>query len=382
MKEIHVKEGPFIKTDNKAINIMKTLLISLIPIILFSVYKNGFIPFQKGKTDILGLIYPLIFIVLGASTSGLTEYLYSTLMQKEKNKSLKANLNKFSIFPGLFLSLLLPINTPIWLLILAALIATLLGKMIWGGLGYNKLNPALVGYLFVIIIMFLGLKDISYLNNYELESIANGMTPLENILSLKSISDYDTLVKPSGSLWDFFFGTVPGGLGTTSVILSILAYLYLTYKKALKWRIPLIYIGTVFIVTYFIGFLNDVGLWYPTIQILSGSLIFCAVFMATDPVTSPVTPTGQVVYGMGLGILTVIFRFVFPFEYGIIISILIMNALVPLIDRVGAQARFDFKKVSILMLVEMVVILALSLYIAEIKNDEVPTDEKSLVLQE
>lgn len=382
MKEIHVKEGPFIKTDNKATNIMKTLLISLIPIILFSVYKNGFIPFQKGKTDILGLIYPLIFIVLGASTSGLTEYLYSTLMQKEKNKSLKANLNKFSIFPGLFLSLLLPINTPIWLLILAALIATLLGKMIWGGLGYNKLNPALVGYLFVIIIMFLGLKDISYLNNYELESIANGMTPLENILSLKSISDYDTLVKPYGSLWDFFFGTVPGGLGTTSVILSILAYLYLTYKKALKWRIPLIYIGTVFIVTYFIGFLNDVGLWYPTIQILSGSLIFCAVFMATDPVTSPVTPTGQVVYGMGLGILTVIFRFVFPFEYGIIISILIMNALVPLIDRVGAQARFDFKKVSILMLVEMVVILALSLYIAEIKNVEVQTDEKSLVLQE
>ena len=303
-------------------------------------------------------------------------------MQKEKNKSLKANLNKFSIFPGLFLSLLLPINTPIWLLILAALIATLLGKMIWGGLGYNKLNPALVGYLFVIIIIFLGLKDISYLNNYELESIANGMTPLENILSLKSIGDYDTLVKPYGSLWDFFFGTVPGGLGTTSVILSILAYLYLTYKNALKWRIPLIYIGTVFIVTYFIGFLNDVGLWYPIIQILSGSLIFCAVFMATDPVTSPVTPTGQVVYGMGLGILTVIFRFVFPFEYGIIISILIMNALVPLIDRVGAQARFDFKKVSILMLVEMVVILALSLYIAEIKNDEVPTDEKSLVLQE
>lgn len=378
MKEIHIKEGPFIKSANKVQNMMKNLLISLIPIVLFSFYKNGYLPFKHGKTDIIGLIYPLIFILVSVFTSCLTEYFYNVLIKKEK-KSFKSNL-LFSVFPGLFLALTLPINTPIWLLIIGAFIASIFGKMIWGGLGNNKLNPALVGNLFVILMLLL-MGNVNYLNSYESTIIADANS-LVNPATLNVIGTYETLVAPYGSLWNFLIGTVPGALGTTSVLFCIIAYFYLTYKKALKWRIPLVYIGTVFIITYFIGFLNGVGLWYPTFQILSGGLMFMAIFMATDPVTSPTTPTAQVVYGMSLGILTVLFRYIIPVSNGIVISILIMNGLTILLDKIGAQARFDFKKISILILVEMVLALAVSIYIAEVKNNLSVPNQESNLLQE
>ena len=376
MKEIHIKEGPFIKTENKVQNIMKNLLISLIPIILFAFYKNGYLPFKHGTTDIIGLFYPLIFIAIAVLTSCLTEYLYNLVINKEK-KSFKL---MFSVFPGLFFALILPINTPIWLLIVGAFLSSLVGKMIWGGLGNNKFNPALVGNLFVILILSI-LGEINYLNSYETTIIANANT-LANPASLNAIGTYETLVAPYGTLWNFLIGTVPGTIGTTSVLFCIIAYFYLTYKKALKWRIPLIYIGTVFIITYFIGFLNGVGLWYPIFQILSGGLMFAAVFIATDPVTSPTTPTAQVVYGMSLGILTILFRYLIPVPNGIVISILIMNGLTLLLDKIGAQARFDFKKISILIMVEMVIILAISIYIAEVKTNSNVSNLESHILEE
>lgn len=378
MKEIHIKEGPFIKSANKVQNMMKNLLISLIPIVLFSFYKNGYLPFKHGKTDIISLIYPLIFILVSVVTSCLTEYFYNILIKKEK-KAIKSNL-LFSVFPGLFLALTLPINTPIWLLIIGAFIASIFGKMIWGGLGNNKLNPALVGNLFVILVLlFMG--NVNYLNSYESTIIADPNS-LVNPATLNVIGTYETLVAPYGSLWNFLVGTVPGAIGSTSVLFCIIAYFYLTYKKALKWRIPLVYIGTVFIITYFIGFLNGVGLWYPTFQILSGGLMFMAIFMATDPVTSPTTPTAQVVYGMSLGILTVLFRYIIPVSNGIVISILIMNGLTILLDKIGAQARFDFKKISILILVEMVLALVVSIYIAEVKSNSNVSNQESNLLQE
>ena len=223
--------------------------------------------------------------------------------------------------------------------------------------------------------------NVNYLNSYESTIIADANS-LVNPATLNMIGTYETLVAPYGSLWNFLIGTVPGALGTTSVLLCIIAYFYLTYKKALKWRIPLVYIGTVFIITYFIGFLNGVGLWYPTFQILSGGLMFMAIFMATDPVTSPTTPTAQVVYGMSLGILTVLFRYIIPVSNGIVISILIMNGLTILLDKIGAQACFDFKKISILILVEMVLALAVSIYIAEVKSNSSVSNQESNLLQE
>lgn len=366
MKEIHIKEGPFIKTKNKASNIMNNLLIALVPIILFAVYKNGYLLYKNDQTDVFGIFYPLIFILVSMFTSILTEYLYTIIIKKEKNVTLKNNIKTtFSLFPGLFLALISSINTPIWLLILGSFLATILGKLLWGGLGHNKINPALVGHILIVLIMSILIKDGSnYLNTLEQSKFQ--ALPLTD--ATKIVGTYDNLVKPFGNLWDFFFGVIPGGVGNTSVFLTIIAFLYLVYKKALKWIIPLTYIGTVFIVTYFIGFLNGIGIWYSLFQILTGGLVFGAVFMATDPVTSPTTETAQVVYGMSLGILTIIFRFIVPTIEAVAISILIMNLVVGVLDKIGAQARFEFKKISILILAELIIILGLSLYIAENKK--------------
>lgn len=374
MKEIHIKEGPFIRSKNKTRDIMTNLLIALLPIILFTFYKNGIEPFMAGKATLYQMFLPLIMIVVSALTSFFTEYFYAVFAKKE-TKNLKYHLRtKYSIFPGLFLALIMPLNTPIYLLIFGAFIASFIGKIVFGGLGSNIFNPALVGRLFLITLYAVNIVNSGgYLNSLEVDAISSA-TPLSNFQIVEGIGTYEKLISPYGSLWNFFLGTIPGALGETSALLCLVGLIYLTYKKAIKWRIPLTYIATVFVMTYIIGTLNDVGLWYPTFQILSGGLFFGAIFMATDPVTSPTTPVAQVIHGIFLGILTVVFRYLTSAPEGVLTSILIMNLFVIILDRLGASARFSFKGATIVILVELILVLGCSIYIAGTKEVTVNID--------
>ncbi len=355
--------GPFIKSEKDTNDIMRHLMIALAPIVLFAYIKNGLIPFVKGYTDVIGLFYPLIFIIIGVASTFAFETIYKLIFEKKKFKD--AINNSYSIFPGLFLGLILPINTPIIILIIAGFVSSIIAKMLFGGFGNNIFNPALVGRLFVISVYALVIgKSGGYLNSYELDTISSG-TPLTNASLINGIGTYETLVKPYGSLLNFFVGTIPGAVGETSAFLCLLGLIYLTYFKAVKWKIPVTYIATVFAITYIIGEMNDLGIWYPLFQILSGGLMFGAVFMATDPVTSPVTPIGQILYGMFLGILTVIFRFLTPFPEGVLTSILTMNMLVVILDKIGAIARFNFKITLIPFIIAWILILGLGIGISK-----------------
>ncbi|HHW69347.1 MAG TPA: FMN-binding protein [Tenericutes bacterium] len=374
--EIIRKTGPYIKDDNNTTKIMFNLLISLFPIILFTFYKNGIIPFYEGKTNVIEMFYPLIFIITGALTSFVTETIYFKLFLKIDNNQLLSTVKRsYAIFPGLFLSLVLPINTPITILILGSFIATLVGKLLFGGFGNNIFNPALIGALFItsaysIIIANNG----GYLNKLELDTIS-GATPLANTSLVEGIGTYQELVSPYGTLKDFFIGFIPGSVGETSAFLCLVAFIYLTYTKVIKWRIPTVYISTVFLMTYIIGAYNDLGIWYPLFQILSGGLFFGAVFMATDPVTSPTTPIGQVIYGMFLGILTVIFRYMTSYPEGVLTSILTMNMFVFIIDRICSKARFNFSKSKYLFIACWSLIIIVSMFIATSFNkDSTETD--------
>lgn len=361
--------GPFIKDKNTTKKMMNHLLISLIPIIIFTFIKNGVVPYKKGYTDIIGMIYPLIFISIPTICTFTFETIYK-LITKEKN-ILK---NTYSIFPGLFLGLILPINTPIIIVIIGSFISSIIAKMLFGGFGKNIFNPALVGRLFIISIYAITISNHGgYLNNYELDAITTS-TPLTNASTITGIGTYDTLIKPYGRLLNIFIGNIPGAVGETSALLCILAFLYLTYFKVIKWRIPLIYITTVFAITYAIGGMNDLGIWYPLFQIFSGGLMFGAVFMATDPVTSPVTPIGQVLYGLFLGILTVIFRYLTPFPEGVLTSILTMNMLVMILDKIGSQARFNFKITIIPFVVAWTLIIGLIIGISTSYDKTEETD--------
>lgn len=365
MKNYHVFKGPFIKSNNKTSNIMLNLFIALLPIIVFSFYKNGIVPYINNATDLYGMFRPLILVSVGIISSFIIETLYDIIFLKKRKKDLSDYIkNSYSIFPGLFLSLVLPINTPISVLIIGCFIAVILGKMIYGGFGNNIFNPALIGTLFVITMYgSLIASNGGYLNNYEKYTISSA-TPLTNQSLISGIGTYDTLVKPYGSLLNFFTGMIPGSVGETSALLCLVAFIYLAFKKVIKYKIPLFYIGTVFIMTYIIGSLNGLGIWYPLFQILSGGLFFGAIFMATDPVTSPTTSFGQIIEGIMLGILTVIFRYLTSAPEGVMTSILTLNMLVFIIDKIGIRNNSYKKRKNIVLIILITLLLSISYYIS------------------
>ena len=326
------KIGPFIRSKDSTKNMMLNLVLALVPICLFVIYKNGIIPYLKDTSTILEIFRILLFLIIGPVTTYVTEYIYTRLFLKDKKDYFA---NSYSYIPGLFLSLLLPVNTPIIYLIFGGVISIVIGKMLFGGFGQNIFNPALIGYLF---IMNSYSSKLSFLNSYEVDTITSA-TPLSNLNMISDIT-YESVVKPFGSLFDFFIGTIPGSMGETSALLCIVGLIYLIFKKVIKWRIPVTYISTVFIITLLVGINNGIGLWYPLFHILSGGLLFGAVFMATDPVTSPTTKNGQIIYGISLGILTVILRLLTNNPEGVCISILTMNMLVFIVEKISVNISF------------------------------------------
>ena len=242
--------GPFIKDNNTTKKMMNHLLIALTPIILFAFIKNGLLPYKKGYTNLFGMFYPIIFILIHTISTFLFEIIFGLITKKKIKDLIK---NSYSIFPGLFLGLILPLNTPITIVILGALVSSIIGKMLFGGFGKNIFNPALVGRLFIIAIFASTIMSKGgYLNPYEIDTITTS-TPLTNASIVEGIGTYETLVKPYGRLLNMFIGNIPGALGETSALLCLLAFVYLTYFKVIKWRIPATYILTVFAITYVIG---------------------------------------------------------------------------------------------------------------------------------
>lgn len=356
--------APFIKSNNKTRKIMLNLLLALIPIILFAIYKNGIVPYIHGKTDIYGLFYPLIFVLIGTFTSFFVELIYYKIIKRAPFK------DKYSIFPGLFLSLLLPFKIPIYALIIGASVASI-SKIIFGGFGKNIFNPALIGYVFVVACYGAYFTTNYYFNNYELDTISSA-TPLTNASMVSGIGEYSSLVKPYGGLKNFFLGMIPGGMGEVSSILCLAALVYLTATKTIKWRIPIAYLSTVFLITFSIGRLLGQGMYYPLFHLFSGGLMFGAIFMATDPVTSCVTPIGQVFQGIFLGILTVILRFMNV--EGVATSILFMNMLVFIFDNIGVKVRFDFMKSLIWIIITFVITILVIILLSASRRKVGDTD--------
>lgn len=340
---------------------MLHLLVALLPIIIFTVYKNGYIPYSHGLISFIEMFNPLLTIFIGALTSFVVESIYALILKKKNYIK-----NSYAFFPGLFLALILPLHTPIYVVVIGSVIASI-SKIIFGGFGKNMFNPALVGYLFIILVFSSILTTDNYFNQYELDTISSP-TPLTNASMVSGIGSYDELVEPYGDLSNFLIGTIPGSLAETSALLCIVAYIYLSFTKTIKWRIPLVYVATVFIITFGIGRLLGEGIYYPLFHILSGGLMFGSIFMATDPITSCVTPIGQVLQGILLGIITVIFRF--TGVEGVAYSILIVNALVFLLDKIGMVSRFNLLKSIIWFVIVWIIVIALTVILAASRRVE------------
>ena len=332
MKEFKVRKGNFLKSNNSTSNMMYTILITLIPFIIYSTFKNGIYPIIKGYGNLYLVFKPLIFVVVASLFGMITEYIYYYL-KKDKRDFYSLFTESYAIIPGVFLSLIISINTPIWLVIVGSIIASL-SKVLMGGLGKNILNPALTGSLFITVI-FSSLVG-GYLNPYEVDTISSA-TPLSNMTASGYLVTYDNLVKPFGSLFNFLFGNIPGAIGETCSILCIISFIYLTYKKIIKWRIPTSYVGTVVVISLIICLTKGIGLWFILFNVLSGGLLFGAVFMATDPVTTPITRRGQIISGILMGIITMGIRYLTPLPEGVLISILIVNIITVFINKLSIK---------------------------------------------
>ena len=363
---------PFIKSKNTTTKMMMNVIIALIPIMLFSIYKNGYIPYKNDLITFGQMFYPLLIVLVATLSTFFFETLYQVLFNKEKK--LKEIIgSSYAFMPGIFLGMILPINTPISIVILGGFVSSIIAKMLFGGFGNNIFNPALVGRLFIISCYAMVITNNGgYLNKYELDTISSA-TPLSNASIVADVSSYEALVEPYGSLLDFFVGTIPGTIGETSALLCLVAFIYLALTKTIKWIIPVLYISTVFVMSLIIGG----SLWFALFSILSGGLMFGAVFMATDPVTSPVTKRGQILFGLMLGLLTVTFRHLTPYPEGVLTSILTMNMLVFILDKLGLK---DKKAGLISLGVILALILTMSFVIKGNYNKEEGKDPNYEIL--
>ena len=233
-----------------------------------------------------------------------------------------------AVVTGLLLAMTLPHTVPYWIPAVGSVFAIIIVKVLCGGLGQNIFNPALTARAFLMLVFPLALTRYSTLDG------VSGATPMHHMVMP---------ALPEESILDMFLGRCPGSIGELSALALLLGGAYLVYRKVISVRIPAAYLGTVAVLTL-IFHKTDAPLSWMCYQLFGGGLMLGAIFMATDYATSPVTPRGQLLYGVGCGVLTVIFRYFGLFPEGVTYAILLMNALVWVIDRNTAPRRFGTKK--------------------------------------
>ncbi len=241
-----------------------------------------------------------------------------------------------ALLTGLLLAMNLPPGSPWWLVVVGSAVSIILGKQIFGGLGGNPFNPALVGR--VVLLISWPVQMTAWLKPTPLFSGAvdavSSATPL-GILKLEGAAKAAQF-----SLGNSFWGFTGGCLGETSVIALLLGGAYLLYKRYITWHIPLSYLATVAIFSWVFWMINPQANVSPAFHLVNGGLMLGAFFMATDYVTTPVTKKGQLVFGIGCGILTMVIRLFGVYPEGVSFAILLMNAATPLIDRYMKPVTF------------------------------------------
>ena len=318
--ELTISSSPHAHSPVTTQTIMRDVLIALAPALLGSIYFFGF----RALTVTLVSVCACVFF----------EWAYCKLTHKHcKIYDLSACVT------GVLLAYVCPVTIPYWTIILGDLFAIVLVKMLFGGLGHNIVNPALAGRAFLFswpVLMSTWVK-VGFENAAGLISSADAVT------AATPLANMHQGLMPDASIADLFFGNVGGCLGETSALLLLIGFVYLLYRNVITARIPLAYIGTVAVLAFLFPLGNDRIAWTAA-QLFGGGLMLGAIFMATDYVTSPVTKLGQIVYGIGCGVLTILIRYFGGYNEGVSYAILVMNCCVVLLDRIGRPVKFGAPK--------------------------------------
>lgn len=244
-----------------------------------------------------------------------------------------------AIVTGLLLAFNLPSNLPLYIIIIGALVAIGVGKLTFGGLGNNPFNPALVGRVFLLVSFpaKMTIWPVTGQLNVYIDALAEA-TPLS--LMKEAVLGNTEALNRLPDLWDMFLGNISGSLGEVSALALLLGLVYLLVRKIITWHIPVAIIATVLIISSVMWIVNPHLFASPLYHIFTGGLMLGAIFMATDYVTSPMTPKGMVYYGIGIGFLTMMIRYFGSYPEGVSFAILIMNAVTPLLNRYCKPKRF------------------------------------------
>lgn len=244
-----------------------------------------------------------------------------------------------AIITGVLLAFNLPSNLPVWIIILGALFAIGVGKMSFGGLGNNPFNPALAGRVFLLLsfpVQMTSWPVAGQLTAYT--DATTAATPLA--LMKQAIQGNADAFAQIPDAWNLFIGHNGGCLGEVSAAALILGLIYMLWKKIITWHVPVSILATVFVFSGIMHLVNPQAYVFPVIQLLTGGLMLGAIFMATDYVTSPMTKKGMLIYGVCIGLLTVVIRLFGAYPEGMSFAILIMNAFTPLINTYCKPKRF------------------------------------------
>lgn len=297
------------------------------------------------------LIFSFVYFGMGAIIVTLTAvascYLFEFLITKYLLKRVPTLNDGSALITGILLAFNVPSNLPIWIILIGALVAIGIGKLTFGGLGNNVFNPALVGRVFLLISFPVQMtswpKPLGFNTAYF--DAETGATPLAIIKEgLKKGEPLSQLMPDVPSNMDLLMGNMGGSMGEIAGIALIVGLLYMLIKKIISWHIPVSILGTVAIFSGILHLASPEAYAGPLFHILTGGLLLGAIFMATDYVTSPMSNKGMIIYGVGIGLLTVVIRVFGAYPEGVSFAILIMNAFVPLINVYVKPKRFGEKR--------------------------------------
>lgn len=312
-KMLIVSSSPHAKAKHTTRSIMLDVIIALIPALIASIYFYG----------LRALLLTVVSVVSCVGFEWLWEKIFKRMITIQ---------DLSAVVTGVLIAYNVPANAPVFIVVVGAFVAIILAKQVFGGIGQNFINPALAARAFLLAGYSTAMRSFKIATPGELFSgvdAVTGATPLELMKN--------SLIDQLPSLGDVFIGNIGGCIGEASVLALLIGVIYLLFKKVITWHIPVCYIGTVFVLTFLLNGFNAYMSFY---SLCLGGLLLGACFMATDYTTTPMTIKGQIIFAMGAGLLTTLIRLYGGYPEGVSYSILLMNLVVPLIDKYVKKRRF------------------------------------------
>ena len=317
--------NPHIRSNETTQTIMRDVIVAMLPALVFACVRFGARALALTAVSVVACVF--------------WEWLYRKLMKKHQTVG-----DLSAVVTGMLLAFVSPVTMPYWMAVVGAFFAIIIVKQLFGGIGKNFVNPALAGRAF-LVGSYAGVMttwvDPAAGKAPLMGSTADIVTAATPMAYLK-VGDMEGLVSQY-SVSDMFIGMCGGSMGEVSALALLVGGAYLIYRKVIGWQIPVAYIGTVAVLSFLFPKTGS-GIEFMLYSVFGGGLFLGAIFMATDYVTSPVTKKGQLVFGIGCGLFTVLIRYFGSYNEGVCYSIMVMNLLVPLIDKYTKPARFGVVK--------------------------------------